>query len=182
MIVFRIVFIISLTGLLTLPLLTSYGWLSFQQFEVRHEMKSLIMSGLDDDELILMKFSQVETQLELAWEHSREFEYRGEMYDVVRTDSIGDSMYYWCIWDVEESTVKKKIRDLIMIALGQNQTDSNTRDYVIQLLRNLFLQQILSFEIINREIPDSYMIKPTLAFSSRYLIPGVPPPRITFFK
>lgn len=52
---------------------------------VRREVEKHIVAGIDENNLILFKFSVEESQTRLRWEHPREFEYNREMYDIVET-------------------------------------------------------------------------------------------------
>lgn len=64
--------------------------------------------GQDSHRQVLWVFSQEEV-LNLHWEHEREFEYRGEMYDVIERESNGDSVFLLCFHDREETELKRKM-------------------------------------------------------------------------
>lgn len=42
------------------------------------------------------------------WEHSREFAYQGQMYDVLERRVDGDSLHLRCYWDQAESSFKRQ--------------------------------------------------------------------------
>jgi len=87
-------------------------WFRIVQWNVRNEIREQIEKGLTDKEL---------TEIILPAEHSswlqtfipdKEFRYKGEMYDVVRTKTIHHQKHYYCLKDTrEKQLVDKFIRD-----------------------------------------------------------------------
>ena len=47
--------------------------------------------------------------LTLRWEHDLEFEHKGEMYDLVSRESIGNLILLHCIHDKKETSINKSI-------------------------------------------------------------------------
>ncbi|PTB91022.1 hypothetical protein C9994_16285, partial [Marivirga lumbricoides] len=107
---------ISLFIILFAPGLITYSWLSHQKRAVKHEVKWKMIAGMDKNELVLLKFTSEEAKV-LKWEHAKEFEYQNEMYDVVEQQTIGDTTYYWCWWDHEETALNKQLSLLVVKAL-----------------------------------------------------------------
>ena len=62
---------------------------------VRHEIKQRILPGTDRNELMMLRFTKEESEKKLKWEEPGEFEYDGEMYDVVFSESDGITVSYW---------------------------------------------------------------------------------------
>src|SRR5690606_39601506 len=83
---------ISLLFVLFAPVMTIYLYLQFEKSAVRREIKWKMIAGMDEEELVLLKFTKEETQTKLRWEHSKEFEYDGQMYDIVSKEVKGDSI------------------------------------------------------------------------------------------
>lgn len=74
-----------------------------------------MIAGLDKSELVLLAFSKNEAQRLLEWEHDREFEFRGQMFDVVEAAEKGDSVFYRCWPDHAETHLNKQ---LVQLASG----------------------------------------------------------------
>src|SRR3972149_494693 len=169
--------VIGLTLLLCLilPALGTYSWLQFQKSLVRKEVKERMVAGLTKEELVLLKFTRAQSETELLWEHSREFEYKNAMYDVVETEVRGDSIFYWCWWDREESELNRRLENLIAQETGHNPQSR-------EILRNLdnFSQVPYLPAPINRRIPDfpgqTLPSEQSLSCSSLHPSPPVPPP------
>ncbi len=85
-----------------------------------------MIAGLKNSELVELKFSNEQLETEVQWEHSKEFEYRGQMYDVVSRNIVGDSTQFFCWWDYEETELNKKLTSLVQLAMGQRQNNKSS--------------------------------------------------------
>lgn len=90
------------------PVIASFTWLYYQKAIIKREVKRQIIAGIDEDDLVLLKFSKEEAKTKLRWEHSKEFEYNRQMYDVVKTMTLGGMVYYWCWLDHEETKLNRR--------------------------------------------------------------------------
>lgn len=116
------------------PFLGLFLCLQIQKQITKREVKWKLIDNTSDDELVLLKFSNIEVNTRLNWKHSREFEFDGEMYDIVRTEFKNDSTFYWCWWDHEETLLNKKLDKLFTFALGLNKkNDENKKNTFIFL-------------------------------------------------
>jgi hypothetical protein len=112
-----------LAGLLALcfvvdPIVGVSAWLQIEKAIVRREVRRHIVSGLDKDGLVLLEFARSETEPLLRWEHSGEFEYDGQMYDIVESWTQGDTVYYRCFWDRAETRLNNRMRELAVRSHG----------------------------------------------------------------
>lgn len=101
------------------PLAGRLLWLSYQKTLVRKDVGKHILPGVREDGLVLFQFTKFEAGILLRWEHAREFEYQGRMYDVVETQELGDTVRYLCWWDSEETKLNAEMRSLALRAVGQ---------------------------------------------------------------
>lgn len=84
-----------------------------QQYEVRKEIKTRIKQGVPIDELVRIEVTAHNAH-ELDWEHSREFRYRGTMYDVVRTQVVdAQTTVYYCVNDDQETELFAELDQLV---------------------------------------------------------------------
>lgn len=104
---------------LILPLAGMFVWLQWKKDAVKREVKASIQAGLQEEELVLLKFGPEELA-ELEWEDEGEFEFKRQMYDLVRMEQRGDSTFFWCWWDNEESRLEAQLHALIDQILGQD--------------------------------------------------------------
>ena len=128
------------TGLLLcliLPFAATWKFLSIQLHQVKKEVSIQIRDGKPDRPEVLLKFTP-EQSAQLYWEHSKEFEYKGEMYDVIRTEEKGDTVFYWCYWDKKETRLKKSLDNLLTNAIGQGPLNKNTQDHLVSFFKSLY--------------------------------------------
>jgi len=92
------------------PAAGTFTWLHYRKTAVKKEVQKHIVEGIDRGQLVRLEFSREETQTELRWEHAGEFEYEGRMYDIVETKTVGDTVYYWCWYDHEETMLNRQLR------------------------------------------------------------------------
>jgi len=160
------------------PLVGTYVILKLHKKQVRKEVKWKMIAGLDKDELVLLKFTEKETQTNLQWKHSKEFEYNGQMYDVVESLIQGDSIFYWCWWDHKETKLNKQLNNLVVIALGINKQQKHHREQLTTFYKSLYCE---SFQSLLCFIPSrkNKFTKPSeLSYHSNLFPPQVPPPEI----
>lgn len=170
----RIFSIIILIAILT-PGIGSFVLLRQRRSEIRREVKHQLIASTSREGLELLKFTKDQAKA-LKWKHSKEFEYRNHMYDVVEKIEKGDSIYFWCWWDYEETILNKKLKTLLADIWQQNPQRKNTQDFLVQFYKSLFHQHINYPEnnIQNTELPHNsiYQVDPYLV----YLSPPDPPP------
>ncbi len=136
-----------------------------------------MIAGLDKSELVLLKFSRAAAQTQLRWEHAKEFELEGQMYDVVETELKGDTLYYICWWDHEETKLNKQLKNLVAGVLGN---DAERRETQKRLLH--FYESLYHFmPPAKREPVSEYRNRQCVIYIfshfSLYYSPLTPPPR-----
>lgn len=76
------------------------------QAKYRDEIIGIIDEGISEDELTLFTFSKDDLKngtAKIQWMEENEFRFNDEMYDVVAKEINDDSVYYYCIYDENES-------------------------------------------------------------------------------
>ncbi len=142
-------------------------------------MKRQIVHGLDEQNLVTLKFHKDEVSKLVKWKHSREFEYHDFMYDIIFTTTSADSITYICFPDNDESAVNAHI---LQVASNNYSHDPlKTRIETIlkynQINFNFFVERSVS----NVILPDSAVKYFTPNSSYNFTIPKplVPPPQFT---
>lgn len=124
------------------PLATTYVFLNFQKLQVKKEVKRKILAGIKKNELVLLKFTENEIKNQLNWKHPKEFEYKGEMYDVIETQTFGDTTYYWLWCDNKETFLNKQLDQLVSIVLGNNPKNQENQKRLLVFLKSLFFSDL----------------------------------------
>ena len=157
-----------------MPFIGTYHLLLLQKKQVRREIKKQIIAGIEKENLAFFRFSLREPN-QVFWEHPNEFEYRGNMYDVVLQDTIGDSVYYWCWRDNEETRLNRLLCKLVKENMNNVPTTKARHGQIIHFLESLFSFQVQGFNIdLTFKLLKFNRIE--LYFSSTDIVPPVPPP------
>ncbi len=116
----------------------SYLALRIRQQQIKAEVKAHILSHIDEDELVSLKFRTGDQRL--IWEHDREFEFEGVMYDIVSEKNEGDSTRYLVYPDHDESRVKKKLNRIIADYTGNDSEHNEQQKRLYKFFKSLFFQ------------------------------------------
>ena len=152
------------------PMLLSVTVIGVKRVNLRKEVKHRMMAGIPKERLSLI-ISTPETAHLLDWEHSKEFEYEDEMYDVVYVESKGDSTYYWCWEDHKESELNKELTILFHKSLDQSSDEDSNNTFSLTLLKTLFSSYEISYdltpsvEVIDNLYTESSENLPVISFS-----------------
>ncbi len=171
--IFGIVFLF----LLVAPISTVFLVLKTQQKEVRREVKWKMIAGIDKSELVLLTFKQAEIKAKLSWKHDREFQFKGEFYDIVEKEIHGDSVSYWCWWDNEETQLSQKLENLMANHWIQNPTHKQKKDGIQKLFKSLFFEEIYERSRVLVTTVDYDIWNYIESFQTLTFSPHVPPPR-----
>ncbi|WP_157494000.1 hypothetical protein [Fulvivirga imtechensis] len=170
-------FSIMLIGMLSLPLIGTYSWLRYQKHMVRREVKQRIIRGIDPSELVRLTFTIEESKTALYWEHSGEFEYNGQMYDVVDADTVGNTVTFLCWWDHAETELNIKLDELTRIALDSNKDHQQQKKNLIENIELKYLRSQFTSKLSATFIVVEYHMHYNWSYFSISLQPSIPPPR-----
>lgn len=129
---------------LVVPFAGSYGWLQYEKRKTRKAIKRQMIAGIDKAELVLLKFTTEQEKTALRWEHSKEFEYEGQMYDVVSTTIVGDTTHYYCWWDHKETKLNKELSVLVTKAMGSNPEQQDKQQQLEHFIKTLYFESASS--------------------------------------
>lgn len=161
-----------------LPFGGHYGWISWQKYKVRKEVKHRMKSEIDKSELIFFAFSLETTQKKLKWKHALEFEYNGEMYDIIHKRETTDSAFYWVWWDHEETHLNKQLAEIISQLVDQNSQNQKSQQVYISLLKSPYLLTSFPFSP-NVIVLESHKLidHQSSCYISVSYSPTIPPPK-----
>ena len=136
------------------------------------------MRSDDHDGLVLLKFTKKDEQKLLRWEHSREFEFADQMYDIVKTEAHGDTTYYWCWWDEAETKLNQQLEELLVSKQSKQPIQSSQQEKLIDFFKSLYCADRHSWNVRSFE---SLQITPPYEHHYRSIAhpPPVPPPEVS---
>ncbi len=159
------------------PLLINGAWLQLTKAKIRKEVKQRIIEGISRDELQFLSFTTWQARQLLKWEHSNEFEYQGEMYDVVATEVCGDTVKYWCWWDNKESRLNKLMTAMLSDKWQNNPLKKENQKQLSQFLNGLFYQKFQPHTVFYIPITNTINNR-TDFYQSVLLMVDIPPPKL----
>jgi len=120
-----------LIGLLLLILFHSEFYIiMFKGLEVKYkrEIKQQIKNGISEEKLVIFTFGKNilnEKSEDFIWMKKNEFRYKGEMYDIIKTEYKGDSIVYHVFHDLKESALFSNLDKHILDFLSSNREKGN---------------------------------------------------------
>jgi hypothetical protein len=174
----RKIFIILLFFCLIAPVATIFVIFQVQKKQIKREVKWKMISGIDREVLVLLKFTEEEKKNQLKWKTSNEFEYKGEMYDIVEKEVKGDTTLYWCWLDNEETKLNRQYEELVFYALECNPINQENKKQIAKFFKIPFLSEPTEKTAIAfQEINNIYLYDQNF-YQSVSSSPADPPPKI----
>lgn len=134
------------------------------------------LQNTDNEQLVTLTFTYQQARTLLRWEHAKEFEYQGEMYDIVSLQWHGNSVTFRCWHDTKETRLNKQLRHVLaqQNPLNQHQKDAQKRLFD-SLKHLLFIPVCLNF------VPENLLTANILCYTPYYtnnsIRPPAPPPK-----
>ena len=161
---------------LIVPFTGTFCWLHFQKSLVKKKLKTEIIAHLDQQELVFLKFSKAEKDTRLKWEHAKEFEYQGQMYDIVKSELTGDSVSYWCWPDHEETRLNRNLNKLVAMALGVDPQNKENQQHLMNFIKTLYHADRFQWSALPFPELNLFPCTCTFVYASLCKSPPVPPP------
>ncbi|MCB0731910.1 MAG: hypothetical protein KDC88_12835 [Ignavibacteriae bacterium] len=135
-----------------------------------------LISHLDDNDLVLLKFSKSETNTILSWEHSKEFEFNEIMYDVIKSKEVGDSVLYWCWQDNDETYLNKRFKENLANALQNDGKSNRLLSQLSNYLSIFYTTESNKISHNNSFYTIKYFSQNIKFYQSIVICPNSPPP------
>ena len=113
-----------------------YWWRNLQR--VKKEVKANFLKGIPKTALVTLAIDRKEAASVLHWEHQGEFEYQGQLYDVVDSFQRNDTLVYWCWWDKKETHIRHQLKALMANILEQDLPQRENQKHLYVFFKSLF--------------------------------------------
>jgi len=137
-------------------------------FSLKNEQLTLVKVAKSLEESPNQKFKRI---------HGREFQFLGEMYDIVRKTAHTDTTYYYCFHDSDESEIVRSINQWMHDNFG----DSNNAKDKSKPIKDAFKQPYISNKSTFTFIPEVRyisLVHTTQLYTSATSVIVVPPPEL----
>ena len=162
-----------------MPTTATFFWLQREKAILKKEVKHRMMKVTSEEELVLLSFTETEISEKLRWEHSKEFEFEGQMYDIVKSKKEGDRTYYWCWLDAEETELNQKLAKLTSDVFGRIPNNRKKQQTLLSFYRTLYVNQPMVWSVTTT-VDSKHKIASTrqLHIEEKNNIPPTPPPKV----
>jgi hypothetical protein len=168
--------VMLLLSVFLLPYMSSQTWLLLRRIAVKHRMQREVLLATEREGLVHLSFTRKAAKQQLRWEHNREFEYGGKMFDVVETEVSDGMVHYWCIADEEETSLNGLLEELLAFATATDQAHHPGGNASIDFYAALFLQVIDEARFVAEASEPEYGFEQTTGFFRFLQSPDTPPP------
>lgn len=163
--------------ILTISYTGSYSWFFLQKQFLKREAKRIIERTIGEDQFIKLSFTKKKIRNMLTWENEHEFEFQGNMYDVVKTNTYADSVVYICWLDKKETKLNSKLVYLLNSKLISNSTSTKNQIQVFSIFKILYFDQKFENQNFDLVIKNKYQQFKQKIISYIFLEKPLPPPR-----
>ena len=129
---------ILLLLVLAAPIVGTLTFLHFHKLKIKKEIKHKIISKIDLQDLVLLKFTDEQIENDLEWKHSKEFEFNSSMYDIVESKKVGDTTLFWCWHDDQETKLNKQLNQVLGFAMDTNSSNNEKKNTLITFYKSLY--------------------------------------------
>lgn len=145
------------------------------EFQAKKEIKKRIKSNLQEPELTVITVTAW-NQDELNWlEDDREFIYRQQLYDVVKKETKGETIFYYCINDTREKELFANLNDHIDRHVKNDFSHNKQKKSILQKAINEYvIIKTFSFSLFSSSIPLMYA--DNFVLNQGYVQQFFPPP------
>lgn len=163
---------------LALPVATSYVCLQWRKWHIKQTVKQQLLATVPPEDCALITVHRASETSTLRWEEAGEFEYRGQMYDVVKQYVKGDSLYLWCVWDHAESRLQRQLAQLSARLFEQDIPGQQQREQLSLFFKLLYGPPALNWQLFppdQRSLPPA---GPMPYMAGRRPATELPPPKM----
>lgn len=173
---FRAIIGLMLIASMVVAFTGHFGLFKAKQYQARKEIKAIIKAGVPDSLRVDFYLDEIESDPNLfIWIHSKEFRYKGQMYDVVSEREENGRLIVSCIHDIKESGLFADLDQMIERQMNADSQNQNSRQHWIKLFQSLFFGST-SVAVQNVQEHNKHVFFFWVNFLSVSFNPESPPP------
>ncbi len=134
--------------ILLVPAVATYTWLQQYKRAVKKEMKWKMIAEIDKKELVYFEFSSRDINTKIRWEHTKEFEYNNQMYDVVYKKIIDGKTQFWCWLDSDETILNQRLQKLLASVFNHDTKSKDKENKVFSFYKTLYFHDTCEWKPI----------------------------------
>lgn len=143
---------------------------------MKEELKEYLVERKNKENIVLLVFTEEQYQSRLQWEYDYEFEYQGQMYDVVESIHKDGIYKIRCYKDDKEKKLKEKMTHFLAFGFDDDVQKNESQKKLSNYFNCLYYETNkleLTYFIFNTQTIFSNRFK----LLKTYLTPFYPPPK-----
>lgn len=151
-----------------------YFVFKYRQTVIRKEIKKQIKNGVEESELFVFSYTEIQNG-NVEWvKPGKEFRKNGSMYDIVRLDFKNGEWFYQCIDDAQEAKLFVELDQLVNKRMSGNSADDYLNNLVKDFVKVYFESENSCF------VPQPQKEKTAFIFSFYHFSIDIlsPPPQV----
>lgn len=148
-----------------------YPVFRIMQLGIQEEMELRIAASIPTEQLHAIAVGSSE---EVDWQRAgKEFKFRNDLYDVVRSESRGDSTVYYCVKDSEEEKLFDGFEELAKKEMNRKGEQEAGKD-LLKIFFNLYAESSPAAVVSEEHMPAFFHYSTSFSAPAREL--STPPP------
>lgn len=167
-----------IVGVLVFHLFGYFAVFKAMQFNVKKQIKTAIKQGVPESELASFRLPSnriLQEKMGIRWKEDHEFSYKGNMYDVVNTQTDGDFVILKCINDTQEKTLFAGLENQVKSTMNTEQTKSKTLNILQKFNLLYYTQKTLHLEKTQNEFQFAFKFHPAYYYNLNQDVITPPP-------
>ncbi|MEQ9375489.1 MAG: hypothetical protein RIG68_09935 [Imperialibacter sp.] len=159
------------------PFWLNYSIFYWSRMNIQADVIGRIFEGLGESEQTVLRLSKQEAEKEIVWEHSKEFRYKGQFYDIISVQELPDSVYYTCYWDKEETFITDLFEGILFEELTHDFQDDATASHLVEVIKTPYKLDQFSWSALDRLPQPGKHQQTQQIYNPKNLSPPSPPPK-----
>lgn len=135
---------------LVLPVLCSILVLQWQREQIYQKIQSERIAWASPDEMICLKFSSAD-QPEISRKRSSQvLEHQGESFYIVRTETVGDTTFFWCLSEMNSIDIAGSFEKMLARELERNAQRQKQKSLLFSYFQTLY------FEVVAVDLREAF--------------------------
>ncbi len=125
------------------------------QYKVKKEVKRQIKFSIPENQLVSLyipKSVEFGNDGSFVRMHKGEFRYKGQMYDIIRYEDLGDVTHYTCFHDVKESGLFDSLDKMVRENLPSNPKQHSNQKLISLVLLLFYERQNVDLFLFDKSI------------------------------
>lgn len=137
----RVLLSLLLFTCLIAPFATTLLCLKIHKLHIQSSIQHHVERDLIKESLVKLTFLKSDLQHQVKWEGDDEFRFNGEMYDVITSEAMNDSINFLCFLDQKEDGFSQQFGQLLDQSTDDDTWDNENHTRLLKFLESLYYSE-----------------------------------------